>query len=80
MSSLNVQVECVAVDQSKHAVQLTEANAVQLGLKDRLTVVKGKMTKDTRPSLPHSTYDLVVSNPPYVLRKDLIGLQPEIML
>lgn len=74
------QVECVAVDQSRHAVRLTESNAVHLGLKERLTVVLGKVNKDTRPPLPHSSYDLVVSNPPYVLRKDLIGLQPEIMM
>ena len=76
----HLQVECVAVDQSRHAVRLTESNAVQLGLKERLTVVLGKVNKDTRPRLPHSSYDLVVSNPPYVLRKDLMGLQPEIMM
>lgn len=74
------QAECVAVDQSKHAVQLAEANAVRLGLRERLTVVLGKVTMAARPSLPHSSYDLVVSNPPYVLRRDLMDLQPEIMM
>lgn len=74
------QAECVAVDQSKHAVELTEANASQLGLSERLTVVAGKVTIGARPPLPHSSYDLVVSNPPYVLRKDLMEVQPEIMM
>ncbi|KAG0722880.1 HemK methyltransferase family member 1 [Chionoecetes opilio] len=74
------QVECVAVDQSRHAVRLTEANAAQLGLEERLTVVMGKVTVDARPPLPHNTYDFMVSNPPYVLRKDLMELQPEIMM
>lgn len=74
------QAECVAVDQSKHAVELTEANASRLGLSERLTVVAGKVTIGARPPLPHSSYDLVVSNPPYVLRKDLMEVQPEIMM
>ncbi|MPC16618.1 HemK methyltransferase family member 1 [Portunus trituberculatus] len=59
-STPHLKVECVAVDQSRHAVRLTESNAVQLGLKERLTVVLGKVNKDTRPPLPHSSYDLVV--------------------
>lgn len=70
----------MAVDQSRHAVQLAESNAVQLGLRERLTVVMGKVTMAARPPLPYSSYDLVVSNPPYVLRKDLMDLEPEIMM
>lgn len=75
-----IQVECVAVDQSKHAVELTEANASRLGLSERLTVVAGKVTIGARPPLPHSSYDFIVSNPPYILRKDLMEVQPEIMM
>lgn len=70
----------MAVDQSKHAVELTKANASRLRLSERLTVVVGKVTLGARPPLPHSSYDLVVSNPPYVLRKDLMEVQPEIMM
>lgn len=70
----------MAVDQSQHAVELTEANALRLGLRERLTVVAGKVTRGARPPLPHSSYDLIVTNPPYVLRKDLMEVQPEIMM
>ncbi|KAK4299438.1 hypothetical protein Pmani_028286 [Petrolisthes manimaculis] len=131
-------VECVAVDQSQHAIRLTKENARKLNLQHRLTVLEGKVklntgvtdtipppytnTRDTTipldtprrdtttptpppPStttpittptptptittptppitpipLPHTTYDLVLANPPYVLRKDLMNLQPEIMM
>lgn len=70
----------MAVDQSKHAVELTKTNASRLRLSERLTVVEGKVTLSARPPLPHSSYDLVVSNPPYILRKDLMEVQPEIMM
>lgn len=70
----------MAVDQSKHAVELTEANASLLKLSKRLTVVLGKLTTGAQPPLPHPSYDLIVSNPPYVLRKDLMEVQPEIMM
>ncbi|XP_042874961.1 MTRF1L release factor glutamine methyltransferase-like [Penaeus japonicus] len=73
-------LQCVAVDQSKHAVSLTKENAQHLKLDDRLVVVEGKVTHEKFPTLPYEHFDLVVSNPPYVLRKDLMEVQPEIMI
>lgn len=75
-----LQLECVAVDQSKHAIQMTKQNAAVLDVGDRLSLVEGKVTSEKMPSLPQENYHLVISNPPYVLRKDLINVQPEIML
>lgn len=73
-------MECVAVDQSKAAIQLTKENAATLRVDDRLHLVEGKMTSEKMPNLPQEKFDLIISNPPYVLRKDLMNVQPEIML
>lgn len=73
-------LEIVAVDHSQQAIKLTHENARDVGVSDRLVLVEGKVTKEGLPTLPHNQYDLIVSNPPYVLRKDLMGLAPEIMI
>ncbi|XP_066969367.1 MTRF1L release factor glutamine methyltransferase-like [Macrobrachium rosenbergii] len=74
------KLRCVALDQSRHAIELTEENATSLGVLQRLTLVHQKVTVDKEPHLPYDTFDLIVSNPPYVLRKDLMNVQPEIMM
>lgn len=74
------KLQCVAVDQSKHAVSLTKENAQHLKLDDRLVVLEGKVTLEKFPALPYQKFDLIVSNPPYVLRKDLMEVGPEIMI
>lgn len=74
------ELQCVAVDQSKHAVSLTKENAQHLKLDDRLVVLEGKVTLEKFPALPYQKFDLIVSNPPYVLRKDLMEVGPEIMI
>ncbi|CAL4107731.1 unnamed protein product [Meganyctiphanes norvegica] len=73
-------LEMVALDHSQHAIKLTHENAQDLGVSDRLVLVEGKVTKEGLPPLPHDEYDLIVSNPPYVLRKDAMALAPEIMI
>lgn len=70
-------IEVVALERSKLAADLTRQNAESLGLEARLKVIETKVEdykeKNTR-------FDAIVSNPPYVLRKDLMSLEPEISL
>merc|ERR1712107_670237 len=63
-----------AVEQSIAAVELTRHNAEKLGLQERLTLIQEKVGQVQL----ETTFDAVVSNPPYVLRKDLANLEPEI--
>nr|XP_045616735.1 MTRF1L release factor glutamine methyltransferase-like isoform X2 [Procambarus clarkii] len=73
-------LQCVALDHSKHAIELTQLNAANNKVSDRLLLVKGKVTREKMPSLPQDNFSLIISNPPYVLRKDLLNVQPEIMV
>jgi len=72
--SAREDITVTAVDRSLAAVELTRHNAEALGLQDRLTVLHCRVEEVELTG----SYDAVVSNPPYVLRKDLSQLEPEI--
>lgn len=63
----------VAVDISARALEIVHANAVQLGVADRLEIRQG----DWAESLDER-FDLVVSNPPYIRTGDIDALAPEV--
>jgi release factor glutamine methyltransferase len=60
-------------DISAGALQVARANAERLGLAPRCEFVNCDMTADV-----HGAFDLIVSNPPYIARKDISGLEPEV--
>lgn len=63
-----------AVDSSTEALALARENLARLGLAGgRIRIVEGDLDAP-----PGSGYDLVVSNPPYVLPEELDGLEPEV--
>jgi release factor glutamine methyltransferase len=55
-------------------------NAQNLGLANRLRVLRHKLTSESDLIEVEGNLDLIVSNPPYVLREDLKNLEPEISL
>lgn len=63
----------VAVDISDRALEIVRANAVQLGVADRLEIRHSDWAErlDER-------FDLVVSNPPYIRTGDIDALAPEV--
>ena len=63
-----------ALDCSADALVLASENARRTGLADHVRFVEG----DFREGLGDGTYDLVVSNPPYVGEDEYVGLQAEI--
>jgi len=83
--SLSLLQECeavsriTAVERARAALELTRDNAELLGLTDRLRLVLGRVGTDVELDLEDS-YDLIFSNPPYILRKDLPKLSPQIAL
>lgn len=63
----------VGVDASVSALRVARANAEKLGLADRIELRAG----DWCAGIEHS-FDLVVSNPPYIPSADIDGLEPEV--
>ena len=77
--ALSIATECpgaevTAVDSSAAALAIAKTNAHALELSHRVSFVEGDLFAD----MP-GPFDLVVSNPPYVLPEDYVALQPEIV-
>ena len=68
----------VAADRSLPALNLTLRNAARNGVSDRLRAIEADFAAPAPATIPGAPFDLVVSNPPYVLRGDLPGLMPEV--
>jgi release factor glutamine methyltransferase len=63
----------VGTDRSAAALRVAQANAVRLGLAARAAFVACDFARALG-----APFDLLVSNPPYVARSDLPGLEPEV--
>jgi release factor glutamine methyltransferase len=63
----------VAVDVSAAACAATRKNLMRCGLADRAAVLRGRWGDSLR-----ARFDLIVSNPPYIPRGDIAGLDPEV--
>ena len=58
------QAQLTGMELQEEAAALAQENAVQNGLSDRLRILCGDL-REHRTLLPHSSFDAVVSNPPY---------------
>jgi release factor glutamine methyltransferase len=68
------QAMVVAMDESQEALDLAALNAARLGIR-RIRFEKADLFAEF---LPGESFDLIVSNPPYVSAKDFEQLEPEI--
>lgn len=66
----------VATDLSGDALMVARENARQAGVSDKIWFVKGDLVN---PFLPRETFDLILSNPPYLSDSELSGLAREII-
>lgn len=64
--------DVVATDVSEDALDLARENAERLGLQVAF------LRQDIRDGLPVGPFDLVISNPPYVLAEEIDALDPEV--
>ena len=64
----------LGVDVSEEALAVARDNAAQLGLAGRTALLR----TDWTAGLGEATFDLVVSNPPYIPTADIDTLQPEV--
>lgn len=64
----------VAVDYSYDAALVARRNAQKLGLDGRFSIIQG----DWMSALAPESFDLIVSNPPYIPNLDIATLSPEV--
>ena len=64
-----------ATDLSGDALKLARKNVARYHLQERVSLLHGDLLG---PLPPGPRFDVVVSNPPYVIEADLPGLQPEV--
>jgi release factor glutamine methyltransferase len=64
----------LGVDVSEEALAVARENAANLGLAGRAALLRGDWTS----GLASASFDLVVSNPPYIPSADIAGLAPEV--
>lgn len=67
-----------AVDISAGAVAVAQENARRHGVEDKIEFLVGDMFNAIEPLKLEGKIDLIVSNPPYVSKKEMGNLQPEI--
>lgn len=70
----------IALDQNRLACELTLENAQNQGLADKLRIFKHKLVDKLPEEIADHTFDMIVSNPPYVPSKELPQLDPEITI
>lgn len=64
----------LGVDVSEEALAVARENAANLGLASRTALLRGDWSAGLQPE----SFDVVVSNPPYVASGDIAGLAPEV--
>ncbi len=68
----------VATDISKSALALAMENAKSAGVQDQIEFVNGDLFGPFRPSQERKSFDLVLSNPPYIIRPEIGSLAKEV--
>lgn len=64
----------IGIDIEPEAIKLSQENARLLGLEDRADIFKGRI-EDLNGQ---NQFDVLISNPPYIPKKDMNSLEPEV--
>jgi len=68
----------VATDISRDALVLAKENAKSVGVQDRIQFVNGDLLGPFLSSEERRTFDLILSNPPYIIRSEIGSLAKEV--
>jgi len=71
------KARALLVDVSEDALKIAEQNLNRYNLKERSNVLKSNLFSAVRPG---QSFDLIVSNPPYLCVEDFKKAQPEILI
>lgn len=72
------QASGVGLDASSEALAVARENAAALGVAERATLLEGDWRRSDWARPLGGPFDLVVSNPPYIVAGDIDGLIPEV--
>jgi release factor glutamine methyltransferase len=72
------QIFLVATDISRDALNLAKENAQSAGVQDRIEFVNGDLFGPFHCSKERRAFDLIVSNPPYIIRSGIGSLAKEV--
>ena len=67
-----------AIDISQDAIDLAKENAKLNEVEGRIEFINADILSATAYELRPMSYDLIISNPPYIKSGDIAGLQPEV--
>lgn len=67
-----------ATDISEKALAVAKENAKRHGVEDRITFLQGSFLEPLKDKRLEGRIDIILSNPPYVSKKDMGKLQPEV--
>ncbi len=68
----------VATDISAEAIRLAKSNAGRAGILEKVLFVAGDLFGPFRPSEGGGPFDLIISNPPYIVRSEIERLDREV--
>lgn len=68
----------IATDISRDALVLARENAKSAGIQDQIKFVNGDLFGPLHPSKEKKPFDLILSNPPYILRHEIGSLAKEV--
>jgi release factor glutamine methyltransferase len=71
-------VSWVATDISREALLLARRNAERAGVSEKIVFVQGDLFSPFRFLGEGKGFDLILSNPPYIVRSEMIGLAREV--
>ncbi|GJM16918.1 MAG: release factor glutamine methyltransferase [Thermodesulfobacteriota bacterium] len=74
IASLCENVEIVASDISREALAVAKQNITKHNQKDRISLLRG----DLLDSFEEQSFDIIVSNPPYITEAEFDGLESEV--
>ncbi len=78
LAKLVPQADVTLVDISAVAMDATRRNAALLGVEERCHFVQGDILLAGTNYFPDNTFDMLLSNPPYIKSADLPTLSPEV--
>jgi release factor glutamine methyltransferase len=68
----------IATDISRDALVLAKENARSAGIQDQIKFVNGDLFGPLHPSKERKPFDLILSNPPYIIRHEIGSLVKEV--